>query len=231
MLNRIFKRIAAGASLNAFSENVITQNGDMRFESTKSEDGRLTAKQFMDGVKAVSESEDTYKVFDVYAADEDRVKNPSNSVVNEFGVFLREIGDLVPEDAVIEYAEHIVTNSSMKILAEKYPNEIMKQLYTMAKYRCPDGQGMQLLATLENAENENFFPYITARGEGTHVASFFSSVRNGVDDDAAIARLRVSPSFQAAQGNRVFLDYLMEIDPVLSKAIDSNYNHTAEQNL
>ena len=224
------KALYASESLKVFYKNCMEQTDGMLFESQKSEDGTLTAKQFMDGIKVLSESKHTDKVFDVFAEDEHLVTNPRNAVVNEFGVFIRNVGNLVPENAVLEFAHHMTTNPAMRILAKKYPNEIMMQVYSMARFKCPDkGQGMQLLATLEDNVNKSFFPYVTARAEETHVAGFFRDVRKGISDDAAIARYRVSPSFQAVQGNKVFLDYLMKVDPVLSDAIDKNYSGDFQQ--
>lgn len=230
-LGELWKGLQAGSSLNAFYKNIRNQKQSMWDEDQQSEGAGLSSDRFMSGIKAVSESQDTYKVFKVYAEDENPADDPGTAVVNEFNVFLRDVNHLVSDDTVLEYAEHMMTNEPMKTLAQKYPNDIMTKLHAMATYHCPDEQGMLLLATLEKQGNENFFPYITSQAEGSHVADFFIQARKGIADGAAVARFRGSPSFQAAQENPVFLDHLTKNDPILLEAVNQNYNHTAEQNL
>lgn len=219
------KRIRGNSAIEPYYDiqtrqlEILSKNANANAKKGKKQ---ASPEAFMLAIRTVSESEDTIKVFDAFADRPISEKtDPVYRIVPEFFMFLECAMVNMPAESSLDLAKYMVSNKIIRKSAQIYPDRMMFMLYSISINDYCHGQtGIELLSILE--KDNIFFPNITRQAKGSTIAAFFINIRTGLSDDFAVLRFKTSPSFQAALGNRDFLDYLNINDPVLLQVIRGN---------
>ncbi|MDH5722780.1 MAG: hypothetical protein OEY94_05610 [Alphaproteobacteria bacterium] len=225
-IGKIWRKARAQSSRINMINNIIKQTHYVENSHDRSTN-EVSPEVFMTSLKTITEDPDTTKAIDAFMEDERVTEdNPAKWPVNELGFFLMKLNFYRPAEATDDFVDHMISNQNMRKWAQKYPMKAMNQLRSISS-SYPVTKRHSLLARLE--KDETYLPHITAQAFGSIAADFFANMCEGMEDNVAIARLRVSPAFQAAQFNnkefKDFIDHLETRNPVLLQAINPNSDY------